>query len=175
MWRPQRDSRICGRWKSVAARIVNSDPRAALTHSLTGSHPRNPPPLSRRWASCRRSGINDVIPTPMTPPRGPPRPSRKTNADTIPNSFPPYSNGMIFPAICPTCGSSSGRSVIPESPDVQTFKCGACECSWSEPAHSHLVDATATRHPHWTTLRSWLHLTGRAQHKPRQKAWSARP
>lgn len=41
---------------------------------------------------------------------------------------------MIFPAICPTCRSDSGRRVVPTSPEVDTFRCGACRIEWSEPA-----------------------------------------
>ena len=41
---------------------------------------------------------------------------------------------MIFPAICPACGSASGRRVLPMSPEVDTFRCGACRMEWSEPA-----------------------------------------
>jgi hypothetical protein len=48
--------------------------------------------------------------------------------------------GMIFPAICPVCASDSGRRVIPESPEVETFRCGACRHSWSELAAPPVVD-----------------------------------
>jgi Zn ribbon nucleic-acid-binding protein len=41
---------------------------------------------------------------------------------------------IVFPAVCSACGSSSGRRVIPESPEVETFRCGACGHQWSEPA-----------------------------------------
>jgi hypothetical protein len=41
---------------------------------------------------------------------------------------------MIFPVICPTCHSDSGRRVIPMSPEVESFPCGACHTQWSEPA-----------------------------------------
>jgi len=41
---------------------------------------------------------------------------------------------VIFPAICPICRSDSGRRVIPESPEVCTFRCGSCDYQWSERA-----------------------------------------
>jgi hypothetical protein len=41
---------------------------------------------------------------------------------------------MIFPVICPICQSDSGRRVIPDSPEVETFRCEACHHVWSEPA-----------------------------------------
>jgi transposase-like protein len=41
---------------------------------------------------------------------------------------------IVFPAVCPACGASSGRRVIPESPEVETFRCGDCQHEWSEPA-----------------------------------------
>ena len=41
---------------------------------------------------------------------------------------------MIFPVLCPLCRSDSGRRTIPSSPEVETFRCGACHHEWSEPA-----------------------------------------
>jgi hypothetical protein len=43
---------------------------------------------------------------------------------------------MIFPIICPQCHAHSGRVVIPESPEVDTFCCGHCQHQWSEPARA---------------------------------------
>jgi hypothetical protein len=65
---------------------------------------------------------------------------------------------MIFPAICPTCASASGRRIIPESPEVQTFTCGACERSWSEPAAPEPFESLSTRPSDWAMFRSWLEL-----------------
>ncbi len=48
---------------------------------------------------------------------------------------------IVFPAICPACGSDAGRRLIPESPEVQTFRCGRCLHTWSEPAPAYRVDA----------------------------------
>ena len=31
-----------------------------------------------------------------------------------------------FPAICEVCRSDSGRQIIPDSPEVDTFRCAAC-------------------------------------------------
>ena len=41
---------------------------------------------------------------------------------------------IVFPAICPFCSSDAGRRIIPESPEVQTFRCANCRHQWSEPA-----------------------------------------
>jgi len=40
----------------------------------------------------------------------------------------------LFPPICPNCHSPSGRPVIPDSPEVETYECQACRRSWSQPA-----------------------------------------
>jgi uncharacterized Zn finger protein len=41
---------------------------------------------------------------------------------------------MIFPVLCPHCSSDSGRRVIPESPEVDSFRCERCGHAWSQPA-----------------------------------------
>jgi transposase-like protein len=41
---------------------------------------------------------------------------------------------VIFPHICPACGSANGRRVIPQSPEVETFRCADCAHQWSAPA-----------------------------------------
>ena len=41
---------------------------------------------------------------------------------------------MIFPVLCPLCHADSGVRVIPQSPEVETFRCGDCRHEWSEPA-----------------------------------------
>jgi hypothetical protein len=40
---------------------------------------------------------------------------------------------IVFPSICPSCGSEKGQRIIPESPEVQTFRCVVCRYEWSEP------------------------------------------
>jgi transposase-like protein len=40
----------------------------------------------------------------------------------------------MFPPVCPACGSANGRRVIPQSPEVETFRCGSCDHEWSAPA-----------------------------------------
>jgi len=40
---------------------------------------------------------------------------------------------IVFPSICPSCGSEKGQRIIPESPEVQTFRCVSCRHEWSEP------------------------------------------
>jgi hypothetical protein len=41
---------------------------------------------------------------------------------------------LTFPIICPACTSALGRRIIPQSPEVETFRCGECAHEWSEPA-----------------------------------------
>jgi ribosomal protein L37AE/L43A len=41
---------------------------------------------------------------------------------------------LVFPHICPACGSAKGRRVIPQSPEVETFHCDDCGHEWSAPA-----------------------------------------
>ncbi len=66
---------------------------------------------------------------------------------------------MIFPAICPLCASDSGRRVIPESPEVDTFTCGACHHSWSEAAA--MPPTNSEPKPNWSAFVAWLHETSR--------------
>jgi len=60
---------------------------------------------------------------------------------------------IVFPAICPMCSSDTGRRVIPDSPEVQTFRCGRCHHVWSEPAPAYVAgpaedeDASRFRFP----------------------------
>ena len=54
----------------------------------------------------------------------------------------------LFPPICPSCHSASGRIVIPESPEVETYKCQACHHQWSQPA-LHVRTRTAEEPQHW--------------------------
>lgn len=46
---------------------------------------------------------------------------------------------MIFPVLCPVCQADSGVRVVPESPEVETFRCGDCRHQWSEPARTELT------------------------------------
>jgi transposase-like protein len=46
---------------------------------------------------------------------------------------------IVFPAICPACASDAGRRIIPESPEVQTFRCARCQHTWSEPAPTYFL------------------------------------
>lgn len=41
---------------------------------------------------------------------------------------------LVFPSLCPVCASPNGRRVIPQSPEVETFRCSQCGHEWSEPA-----------------------------------------
>jgi hypothetical protein len=41
---------------------------------------------------------------------------------------------LVFPNICPVCASANGRRVIPQSPEVETFRCMSCGHEWSTPA-----------------------------------------
>ena len=47
---------------------------------------------------------------------------------------------IVFPAICPACASDEGQRLIPESPEVQTFRCARCQHTWSEPAPAYTLD-----------------------------------
>jgi hypothetical protein len=62
---------------------------------------------------------------------------------------------MIFPVICPECRSDSGRRIVPQSPEVQTFRCGACQYVWSEPGHASEIPVAAFEGP-WRALWRWL-------------------
>jgi hypothetical protein len=61
---------------------------------------------------------------------------------------------VIFPAICPVCHSDSGRLIIPASPEVDTYRCGACGHEWSQPA-SHREAIPVDELPR---LDSWLRI-----------------
>jgi hypothetical protein len=64
---------------------------------------------------------------------------------------------IVFPAICPKCASDSGKRMIPESPEVETFRCARCQNQWSEPAPpSALRRAEADRRG---LRRLWLAFT----------------
>lgn len=41
---------------------------------------------------------------------------------------------LIFPQICPQCSSDRTHRVIPQSPEVETFRCDDCSHEWSAPA-----------------------------------------
>jgi transposase-like protein len=41
---------------------------------------------------------------------------------------------IVFPHICPSCSSARTRQVVPESPEVDTFRCDDCAHEWSVPA-----------------------------------------
>lgn len=41
---------------------------------------------------------------------------------------------LVFPSVCPACASATGKRVIPQSPEVETFRCAQCAHEWSEPA-----------------------------------------
>lgn len=43
---------------------------------------------------------------------------------------------MIFPVLCPLCHADSGVRVIPQSPEVESFRCGDCHHEWSEPVRA---------------------------------------
>ena len=45
---------------------------------------------------------------------------------------------LVFPSVCPVCASANGRRVIPQSPEVETFRCTQCDHEWSEPAPPRL-------------------------------------
>lgn len=63
---------------------------------------------------------------------------------------------MIFPVLCPVCGADSGRRVIPESPEVDSFVCGHCAHRWSEPASPSSIAAP----PDPLSTRLWRLLWG---------------
>jgi hypothetical protein len=63
---------------------------------------------------------------------------------------------MLFPVICSACNSPSGRRVIPESPEVDTFRCGACAHEWSEP-----VSPPVSHAPERTLPKDWFRLPTR--------------
>ena len=67
---------------------------------------------------------------------------------------------MIFPAICPACHSDTGRMVIPESPEMDTFRCGQCGNVWSEPAAPVRADIPEEALPHglWFRLKRILKI-----------------
>jgi hypothetical protein len=58
----------------------------------------------------------------------------------------------LFPPICPTCHSSSGRAVIPDSPEVETYQCQNCRRSWSQPALDVRLSVPTTRRRWWHGL-----------------------
>jgi len=51
---------------------------------------------------------------------------------------------MIFPVVCPMCRADSGRRIIPQSPEVETFCCGHCHHQWSEPAPASVAQPRAS-------------------------------
>jgi hypothetical protein len=66
---------------------------------------------------------------------------------------------MIFPAICPVCQSDGGRLVIPQSPEVDTFRCDHCAHEWSAPAapvRSDIPDDALPRVGIWPRLKRML-------------------
>jgi transposase-like protein len=66
---------------------------------------------------------------------------------------------MIFPVICPVCQSDSGRRIIPQSPEVDTFRCGHCGQEWSEPAtpvRSEIPDDALPGGGVWLRLKQML-------------------
>lgn len=78
---------------------------------------------------------------------------------------------MIFPVLCPVCQADSGRRVIPDSPEVETFRCGACQHSWSEPAPNWQPMVPAQRaNPLQAAVRALRaaleRVAGRAGHNP---------
>jgi hypothetical protein len=62
---------------------------------------------------------------------------------------------IVFPAICPACASDRGRRIIPASPEVQTFRCGACRYEWSEPLQAIDIspDPEADEPKRWRPFR----------------------
>ena len=49
---------------------------------------------------------------------------------------------MIFPVLCPRCQADSGARLVPESPEVETFRCGDCRHEWSEPVRATALKTT---------------------------------
>jgi Zn ribbon nucleic-acid-binding protein len=67
-----------------------------------------------------------------------------------------------FPAICPVCRADSGRQIIPESPEVDTFRCGRCGHEWSEPAAPVRADIPADALPRDGLVLRLKRILGRA-------------
>jgi hypothetical protein len=65
----------------------------------------------------------------------------------------------LFPPICPHCHSASGRMVIPDSPEVETYQCQACHHVWSQPALHVQTGASPQPRRWWDRIAERLNRT----------------